>query len=144
MTVYLIRHTESNKVYVGSTSHPLKYRFGRHVCRAKKGGNGPIGRAIKEFGREAFTIEVLYWATSTRELMESETRFIALYQATDPVSGYNVRPIAANPIFQGMCNWCFVAPKLGLSRYCANCRGKSAERKEFKRRIQKPTEEVSQ
>jgi group I intron endonuclease len=59
-SVYYIRHKESGKGYVGQHNKPdPKERWARHKCSANKGSNLPFHRALRKYGYDAFTWEVL-------------------------------------------------------------------------------------
>lgn len=81
------KHTSpSGKVYIGITCTDTKTRW--------KNGNGyasqpAIARAIKKYGWEGFTHEVLATNLTRVEASELEQKYIALYNSIDPRFGYN-------------------------------------------------------
>jgi len=59
-SVYYIRHKESGKGYIGQHNKPdPKRRWARHGCDANKKSNLPFHRALRKYGYDAFTWEVL-------------------------------------------------------------------------------------
>jgi group I intron endonuclease len=80
--IYLIRNTVNGKTYVGYTKNEIKKRFYQHSKSSK-----PIGKAIKLYGEEKFTVEILEEANSVEEALELEKKWIAHYKSN--VFGYN-------------------------------------------------------
>lgn len=56
--IYKITNTVNDKVYVGQTIHPLRYRFKRHFYDAQK-SDTKIYRAMKKHGFENFSISLI-------------------------------------------------------------------------------------
>lgn len=85
-TVY--KHTSpSNKVYIGITSQPIQRRW--------RNGNGYIKniyfyRAIKKYGWDNFSHEILYENISQKEAESFEISLIKEYDSTNPKYGYNI------------------------------------------------------
>lgn len=94
--VYLIKHIESNKVYVGS-SIDVTRRLRAHVRALRKGDhhNSHLQRAWGKYGEQAFVTDVLQEA-ERHELIEAEQKWIDALKAADARYGYNACPIAAS------------------------------------------------
>ena len=82
--IYLITNRINGKQYVGQTSRSLKRRFYEH-SRHKSA----IGKAIKKYGRENFTIETIDVCETFEMANEREQYWIAFYGCVAP-NGYNL------------------------------------------------------
>lgn len=83
--VYLIINMVNGKKYVGQTTQPLKKRFNQHAKSKKT----HLGNAIRKYGVENFTIEVLEECYSREQLNEREIFWIAKLNCKHP-NGYNL------------------------------------------------------
>jgi group I intron endonuclease len=91
MYLYLIRNTVNQKQYVGITTQPLRYRWQRHYSNAKTGGAQALARAIRKYGKEAFTVEMLAEAPDWDALLVMECAAIETYNTFAPTGhGYNL------------------------------------------------------
>lgn len=81
------KHTSpSGKVYIGITCLNPSYRWSN--------GNGyatqpAMANAIKKYGWDSFTHEIVYDNLTREEAAEREKELIALYRSNDPSFGYN-------------------------------------------------------
>ena len=83
--VYKITNTRNGKPYVGQTTRPIKERFREHArCRKSL-----IGKAIRKYGAENFTFEVLEECENAEQLNEREIFWIAELNCKSP-NGYNI------------------------------------------------------
>ncbi len=90
MIVYRITNRVNGKVYIGKTVHTLVQRWKWHLADAR--GNRyqtHFYKALRKYGPEAFTIEILYQAKTKFELSRMETFFIVLHQSYRAENGYN-------------------------------------------------------
>lgn len=86
--IYMI--TGSNgRSYIGMTSRTEHHRMRQHIKDAGR-HRMPIGRAIKKYGEEAFTIRVLAECVDRREAAACERGLIAQYGTLCSAGGYNV------------------------------------------------------
>lgn len=85
MFIYKITNKINNKVYIGKTSRSILIRFKEHV-RESKYGNRPLHRAMRKYGIENFSVELLYEARNEDELNSKEIEFIS--QISD--NNYNI------------------------------------------------------
>ncbi|MBQ9479005.1 MAG: GIY-YIG nuclease family protein [Selenomonadaceae bacterium] len=85
MVVYLITNTVNGKKYVGQTARPLGQRIREHTI-----SEYPIGCAMRKYGRENFTVEILAEGNTIEELCELERFYISTHNTTDPECGYNL------------------------------------------------------
>ena len=59
MIVYVLRNNINNKVYVGQTIRTLNRRITAHMLKVKNGSKLPIHCAIRKYGINNFTIQVV-------------------------------------------------------------------------------------
>ena len=85
--VYKITNTINNKSYIGISIHePEKRRIKDHLSGR---GNRVIARAVKKYGRDAFTYEILEADVFDEFLPELEVTYIANFNTVAP-HGYNL------------------------------------------------------
>ena len=87
MVVYLITNKVNGHQYIGQTIRTLKERWSEH-CKYTNECSA-LARAIRKYGKENFTIEVVYIAFSIEELNKKEQEFIKQYDTFKP-NGYNL------------------------------------------------------
>lgn len=87
--IYLVTHTTSGKVYVGQTVQRVSYRWVQHVSSAKHGDPSLLHQAIRQHGREAFTVSLLEECSDG--LSQAELKWMQHFNSTDPNHGYNVQ-----------------------------------------------------
>lgn len=85
--IYKITNTLNGKFYVGKTKQKLEKRMAQHRYESKKGSIG-LGAAIRKYGWENFTVEVLE-VCPDEKLSEREIFFIAELDCKSP-KGYNL------------------------------------------------------
>ncbi|HZR43797.1 MAG TPA: GIY-YIG nuclease family protein [Ktedonobacteraceae bacterium] len=90
--IYVIRHLESGKVYVGSANNISK-RWSRHRkdLRAGTHSNKHLQAAWTKYGEEAFVFEIL---ELTNQLDVREQFWMDYTECINPEKGYNYCPIA--------------------------------------------------
>ena len=84
MVIYLITNRLNGKQYVGQTMKTLKERMAGHLC-----GDQYIDNALKKYGIENFTVEILDECSTVDELNEREIVRIAEFDTLHP-NGYNL------------------------------------------------------
>lgn len=90
MVVYKVTNKNNGKVYIGRCVN-LNIRWKDHQRDAlKRQSQLVFHRAIRKYGVEAFTIEVIYHANTVDELSKMEIFFIILYQSHKSKNGYNM------------------------------------------------------
>lgn len=80
--VYLIVNRVNNKKYIGITTRDVSDRFKEH-CKA----NSYIGRAIRKYGKNNFSIQIIDMAHTKEELFDLEVKHISNYNSYR--DGYN-------------------------------------------------------
>jgi len=85
--IYKITNHINSKVYIGQTSRKIEERWRNH-CR-KNHTTTAINSAIKKYGKENFTIEILFCVLQSEHLDTAERFFIKYYNCLAP-NGYNL------------------------------------------------------
>jgi len=85
--IYLLTNTINGKQYVGQTSRGLDVRWYYHCYDANNGGTRHLCRAIRKYGADAFTREILEH-TTIEDVNERETYWIAELKTQE--HGYNM------------------------------------------------------
>ena len=93
--VYKITNLVNGKRYIGQTTQePPTKRFNDHICESnKEKPKMVICKAIKEYGKDNFTFEVIDEAFSQEELNLKEGEYIKLYKSLCTQNGYNITEI---------------------------------------------------
>lgn len=87
-------------------------RWKQHIRAAVKGSRLYFSNAIRKYGSDAFTVEVIYRAETSDELSKAEIALIALHQSHKPGNGYNMTP-GGDGAPSGELNWMYGRPKTG-------------------------------
>ena len=82
--IYKITNTKNGMIYIGQTTRSVKERFGEHMK-----SDYLIGRAIRKYGVENFTVEVIEECATPEQLNEREIFWIAKLNTKHP-HGYNM------------------------------------------------------
>jgi group I intron endonuclease len=95
--VYMIRCSDSEKIYVGSSSNIVK-RWSHHRGLLRKGiNNSYMQEDYEKYGIESFNMSILELC-SPDVFPERETHWINLLSTTDPIKGYNIRTPMGKPL----------------------------------------------
>ena len=88
MWIYKITNIQNNKVYIGQTIRPVEQRFNRHINDAINNKlDTHFARAIRKYGKEKFTIEIIDKAENQEQLNLKEQYWIRQYNSIE--NGYN-------------------------------------------------------
>jgi group I intron endonuclease len=87
--IYLITNTVNGKRYIGQTVRTLRQRWQQHVRDAKQGVDTLLYNAIRKYGAESFTIEVVAESYAPF-LNDVEKLAIWTYQSHREHDGYNL------------------------------------------------------
>ena len=88
MFIYKVTNKNNGKMYIGQTNGTVSRRWHRHCSDALSNTlDTHFARAIRKYGKDAFTVETIDTATSNKELTEKEYYWIDFYKATE--NGYN-------------------------------------------------------
>jgi group I intron endonuclease len=74
--IYLATNRVNGKRYIGKTKNTIKQRFDGHFASARKGAKTAFARAIRKYGEEHFSIEILE-ETTVEFSSDREKFFIA-------------------------------------------------------------------
>lgn len=89
--IYKIENKINHKIYIGQSKEP-KRRFKTHCYRSEK-YDSLIHKAIKKYGKENFSFEILGWF---EDYNDKERYYIKYYRSLTPY-GYNVQPGGEEP-----------------------------------------------
>jgi group I intron endonuclease len=95
MNIYKFTHTESSRSYIGQTIQDPNRRRLEHISHSK---NDPktyhFHNALKKYGIDAFTFDIIAVATSLEELNLLEVQFIEKFDSI--INGFNIRAGGGN------------------------------------------------
>jgi hypothetical protein len=81
--IYLTTNLINGKIYIG-----------QHICKTFDhnyyGSGTRLKKAISEYGKRSFKMELLYKANSYERLNIAEITYIEIYNSSDPEIGYNI------------------------------------------------------
>ena len=87
-SVYKITNLVNNKMYIGQSTRGVAQRFYRHICDAMNGKlDTHFARAIRKYGPENFTVDIIDTASNQEELNQKEQYWIREYGSI--CHGYN-------------------------------------------------------
>lgn len=88
-SIYIIRNTENEKVYIGQTTMTVHERFMSHMkpSAARRGQNRKLYNAVSKYGADKFFVETLESGIPVSELDGKEIDYIAKYDSLN--RGYN-------------------------------------------------------
>jgi group I intron endonuclease len=99
--IYKITNNINNKIYIGQTSN-FRKRIHTHI-HLSKDSKIPISLAIKKYGKENFSYEIICECEDKVNLLIYEGLFIELYKSYDPKIGYNrIRRVDGQIIFSDL------------------------------------------
>lgn len=86
--IYKITNLVNNKMYIGQSARGVAERFNRHICDAMNGKlDTHFARAIRKYGPENFTVDVIDTVDNQEELNQQEQYWIRAYDSIR--HGYN-------------------------------------------------------
>lgn len=90
MFIYKFTHLESNRSYIGQTIQDPNRRKLEHIHQSRKSPKSyHFHNALKKYGIDAFSFEVITESTSIEELNKLEEEFIKKFDSID--NGFNIR-----------------------------------------------------
>lgn len=90
MVIYKITNTTNCKVYIGQTRN-FSQRMSQHFIKDSK-DDSLLRRAIKKYGKESFTKEIIFESESQEAINKMEILEIKLNKSQDRRFGYNIKP----------------------------------------------------
>lgn len=88
--IYKVTNIVNGKVYIGKTEATLILRIRRHCCEARKGTNRYFYDAIRCYGWDSFSVEVIETCHNLEELNEREIYWISILKSNNKEFGYNL------------------------------------------------------
>ena len=91
--IYCHTHTESSRRYIGLTKKTMRQRWNQHVLNSKsKVGKGCVHfwNAIRKYGKDAFSHEVLEICHDLEVANLAEECWIEFYETRNPEKGFNL------------------------------------------------------
>jgi group I intron endonuclease len=85
--IYRLTNTVNGKIYIGQTSVGLEQRWRQHCYQVTAGSTYHVHNAIRKYGPDAFTREILE-ETTTELINDRETYWIARFESK--TTGYNM------------------------------------------------------
>lgn len=89
MLIYKVTNQVNQKSYVGKTELSLPRRKSNHLSDAKRGCEFAFHRALRKYGEENFTWEIIEEDIEKSLLDNKERHYIAIYESFGP-KGYNM------------------------------------------------------
>ncbi len=91
-TIYCHQHIESGRRYVGLTKLTMLKRWNSHVhsSNRKKGGWSHFANAIRKYGKDAFSHEILEVCSDLEVANLAEESWIELLETRNPEKGFNL------------------------------------------------------
>ena len=84
MYIYKVTNKINNKIYVGLSTKSIDDKY--------YGSGKLINKALKKYGIENFTKEVIEECINVDDLVKAEIKWISFYNSCDRNSGYNISP----------------------------------------------------
>lgn len=90
MYIYKFTHKETNRCYIGQTTQSPNQRRLEHILDSRDAGKPyHFHNALRKYGEEAFTFEVIAEATSLDKLNLLEETYINKFNSIE--NGFNIR-----------------------------------------------------
>lgn len=89
MKLYEIRNTVNKSIYVGITRNTLGVRWSAHKSAAKRGVKSILYDAMRSFGADKFSINLIAEFGSEEELLQAEKDLISCHRQS-LVKSYNI------------------------------------------------------
>ena len=92
MIIYKITNKINQKIYIGESTRTIEERWSDYVRELKFSKKPrPIINAMRKYGIDNFSIEVIEENIQTKEQLDSlEKHYIKLYESCNPKNGYNI------------------------------------------------------
>jgi group I intron endonuclease len=86
--IYKFTNKVNSKIYIGLTTLSIEDRLYAHCNRGNR-EKSVFQKALKKYGKDNFSYEIIDTALSRQELIQKEINWIAFYNSTDAKIGYN-------------------------------------------------------
>lgn len=112
-------------MYIGQTKRPVRQRFLQHLSAAHNKSSGQynthIAHAIRKYGRDSFSYEIIDYAETEIEACEKEKYWIQ--ELNTITNGYNINPggfVCGGNTYAGISNLDEIRKKISESKIGAN------------------------
>lgn len=94
MYAYKITNLVNEKIYIGITTTSMGNRISSYksATKSQKSNKHRVIMAMKKYGFENFSFEIVFETNNKEELKKKEIELIKFYNSTDTSIGYNVSP----------------------------------------------------
>lgn len=90
--IYILRNVVNQKIYIGQTKN-MKNRWASHISEMKRNKvQTPIYKALRKYGPDNFTYEVIVCSKTQEGINEAEISIIIQYDSRNMSVGYNLAP----------------------------------------------------
>lgn len=89
--IYCFTHTTTGRRYIGLTSQSVRKRWNQHLSKARAGGLWHFSNALRKYGAEEFSCEVLEVCPDAKSAGEAEKKWIAALRSNDRRFGFNLQ-----------------------------------------------------
>ncbi len=91
-TIYCHTHVDSGRRYVGLTARTWQRRWSQHVTQSRNAKNGRqhFLNAIRKYGKDAFSHEVLGVCDTLEAANSAEKEWIEFFDSRNPGKGFNL------------------------------------------------------
>ncbi len=91
-TVYCHIHIESGRRYIGLTKRTMEKRWSQHVCQSRyaKNKNTHFANAIRAYGKDAFSHEIIEVCSTLEEANAAEIKWMMHFDTLNPEFGFNL------------------------------------------------------
>lgn len=88
--VYQIANSINDKLYIGSTTHPIEVRLNQHQRQSPSSKERkPLYEAMRMYGSNKFSVSLIEECPDRTTMLDRENDFIRLFKTVVP-HGYNV------------------------------------------------------
>lgn len=88
--IYKITNIKNNKIYIGKSKNKFFQRIYKHSFHVRKGTKRYLYNAIRKYGWNNFSINIVEKCSSLKELNEKEIYWIDYYKSNHNDYGYNL------------------------------------------------------
>ena len=97
MHIYKFTHIDTNRSYIGQTIQDPNQRRLEHISDSRHAQKGyRFHNALRKYGIDAFTFEVIATATTLEELNLLEEKYVEYYDSIN--NGFNIRQPGGNKV----------------------------------------------
>ena len=95
-TIYCHTHIDSSRRYIGLTKMTMMKRWNRHIYNTnymkngKPANTGHFPNAIRKYGKDAFSHEILEVCNTLKKANSAEIKWIEFYDTNNPEKGFNL------------------------------------------------------